>query len=231
MLWQYYIGDDAYFLALTVVFLLGLLAQSSVQRTYNKFAKVPSSAQQPAHMVAKNLLFHEGSAVQVAPVRGQLTDHYDPRSHVVSLSDAVFNSTSVAAIAVAAHEIGHVMQYEEGWEPIRVRNALLPAARIGSQIAPWIVVFGLMFGNATLAMLGVMLFAVMLLFQVATLPVEFNASKRALAMLETNGYLTYEEIPQARKVLNAAAMTYVVAALSSLVTLVRLLSITGKRRK
>lgn len=226
----FYLSDNFYWTALLVVFVLGLVAQNRVQRIFEKYAKVQSSAQQPANMVAKNLLFQEGSNVQVTPVRGQLTDHYNPRTRVVGLSDSVYDSSSVAALAVAAHEIGHVMQYEERWTPIRVRNAILPVAQIGSQVAPWIVLFGLMFGNAGMASLGVILFGAMFLFQVATLPVEFNASRRALAMLETNGYLSREETPQASEVLNAAAMTYVVAALSSLLTLLRLLAITGRRK-
>ena len=158
----------------------------------------------------------------IRPVRGSLTDHFDPRNQTVGLSDSVYGSRSIAALAVAAHEIGLVMQYEEGYFPIRLRNAILPVASLGSGAAPWIVVLGLIFGMGDLAMAGVWLFGAVLAFQLITLPVELNASRRALAMLQDGGFLSYDETPAARKVLRAAAMTYVVAVLSALVSFLRL---------
>ncbi len=169
--------------------------------------------------------------MQITPVQGRLTDHFDPRTNIVGLSEAVYNDNSVAALAVAAHEIGHVMQYETGYIPFRVRNAILPVASFGSQAAPFIVIIGLIMSSYNLAMFGVILFAGMLLFQVVTLPVEFNASRRAIEMLESGGYLSYDEAPQAKAVLRAAALTYVVAALASLVTLLRLLGMASRTRR
>lgn len=228
----YYYGYDGWMLlALIGVLVLSLIAQSSVQRTFQKYARVPASAGVPAVTVARDLLRQEGSPVQVTSVQGSLTDHFNPKTNIVGLSQSVYNERSVAALAVAAHEIGHVMQYEQGYVPIRIRNAILPVANISSQAAPFIVIAGLLFGSFNLAMFGVILFGAMLLFQVITLPVEFNASSRAIEMLESGGYLSYDEVPQAKRVLRAAAFTYVVAALASLVTLLRLLNIAGRTRR
>ncbi|MEL7602237.1 MAG: zinc metallopeptidase [Bacillota bacterium] len=228
----FYYGYDGYLLfALIGVFILSMIAQAGVQRTFAKYAQVKASAGISASSVARELLRREGSPVQVTPVQGRLTDHFDPRSNIVGLSEAVYNDNSVAALAVAAHEIGHVMQYETGYIPIRVRNAILPVASFGSQAAPFIVIIGLIMSSYNLAMFGVILFAAMLLFQVVTLPVEFNASHRAIEMLEGGGYLSYDEVPQAKAVLRAAALTYVVAALASLVTLLRLLGMAGRTRR
>lgn len=228
----YLYGYDGWMLlALIGVLVLSLIAQSSVQRTFRKYARVPASAGVPAVTVARDLLRQEGSPVQVTSVQGSLTDHFNPKTNIVGLSQNVYNERSVAALAVAAHEIGHVMQYEQGYVPIRIRNAILPVANISSQAAPFIVIAGLLFGSFNLAMFGVILFGAMLLFQIITLPVEFNASSRAIEMLEGGGYLSYDEVPQAKRVLRAAAFTYVVAALASLVTLLRLLNIAGRTRR
>ncbi len=224
-------GYDSTILLVIGAMLLSLIAQGGVQRTFQKYAKVTASANKSAADIAKELLYREGSTVQVTPVGGSLTDHFNPKTNIVGLSQAVYDERSVAAIAVAAHEIGHVMQYEQGYVPIRVRNAILPVASFGSQAAPWIVIAGLLFSNYNLAILGVILFGAMLLFQVVTLPVEFNASSRAIEMLTSGGYLSYEEVPQAKKVLRAAAFTYVVAALASLANFLRLLSIANRSRR
>lgn len=224
-------GYDSTILLVLGAMVLAFLAQAGVQRTFRKYAEVTASINKPAFHIAQELLRREGSLVQVTPVGGQLTDHYNPKTNIVGLSEAVYQERSVAAIAVAAHEIGHVMQYEQGYVPIRLRNAILPVANFGSQAAPWIVIAGLLFSNYRLALLGVILFGAMLLFQVVTLPVEFNASSRAIEMLSSGGYLSYEEVPQAKKVLRAAAFTYVVAALMSLANFVRLLSIANRSRR
>ncbi len=224
-------GYDSTILLVLGAMVLAFLAQAGVQRTFRKYAEVTATANKPASLIAKELLRREGSMVQVAPVGGQLTDHYNPKTNIVGLSETVYDERSVAAIAVAAHEIGHVMQYEQGYVPIRLRNAILPVANFGSQAAPWIVIAGLLFSNYRLALLGVILFGAMLLFQVVTLPVEFNASSRAIEMLSSGGYLSYEEVPQAKKVLRAAAFTYVVAALMSLANFIRLLSIANRSRR
>ena len=224
-------GYDSTILLVIGAMILSLVAQVGVQRTFRKYAQVMASANKSAASVAKELLHQEGSVAQVTPVGGSLTDHYNPKTNIVGLSQTVYDERSVAAIAVAAHEIGHVMQYEQGYVPIRLRNAILPVASFGSQAAPYIVIAGLLFSSYNLAMVGVILFGAMLLFQVVTLPVEFNASSRAIEMLQTGGYLSYEEVPQAKKVLRAAAFTYVVGALASLANFLRLLSIANRSRR
>ncbi len=216
---------------LLLVMVLSMFAQGKVQRTFARYAEMPTERGIPASEVARELLTRHDSGVELTQVSGTLTDHFNPKTGIVGLSDQVYGSPSIAAVAVAAHEIGHVMQYQEGYFPIRLRNAVLPVAAIGSQAAPWIVLAGLFFGNGTLAMVGVVLFGAMLLFQVVTLPVEFNASGRALRMLEEGNYISYEEADGARKVLNAAAMTYVYAALAALITFLRLLSLANRARR
>lgn len=224
-------GDGIYIILLLAVMGISLYAQSRVQRTFNQYSKTVVSSGLRAEQIAQQLLNRANSPVQIQPVQGSLTDHYDPKNAVVGLSTQVYGQSSIAAIAVAAHEIGHVMQYQEGYAPIRLRNAIMPVASIGSYAAPWIVILGFMMGSFNLAMVGVVLFGAMLVFQVATLPVEFNASARALRMLEDGNYISYEESSSAKKVLNAAAMTYVWAAVASLISFLRLLSIANRSRR
>lgn len=219
-------------LAVIAVAVLGMIASARVKRIFNEYAKMRAKIGMPACDVAQKLLWAGGSDAQLTEVGGQLTDHFDPRNNVVGLSQAVYHDSSVAALAVAAHEIGHVMQYHDGYAPIKVRNALLPVARIGSGVAPWIVIIGVVMGSFGMASFGAWLFAGILLFQLVTLPVEFNASHRALDMLTAQGYLdTQEEEAAARKVLGAAAATYVVAALASFVTFLRLLLMANSTRR
>ena len=224
-------NDGFYLILLLLVMVVSMLAQGKVQRTFARYAEMPTERGIPASQVARELLTQHDSGVELTQVSGTLTDHFNPKTGIVGLSDQVYGSSSIAAVAVAAHEIGHVMQYQEGYFPIRLRNAVLPVAAIGSQAAPWIVLAGLFFGNGTLAMVGVVLFGAMLLFQVVTLPVEFNASGRALRMLEEGNYISYEESDGAKKVLSAAAMTYVYAALAALITFLRLLSLANRARR
>jgi len=224
-------GDGIYIILLLAVMGISLYAQSKVQRTFMKFSETFVSSGLRAEEIAQQLLNRANSTVQIQPVQGSLTDHYDPKSGIVGLSTQVYGQSSIAAIAVAAHEIGHVLQYQEGYAPIRLRNAILPVASIGSYAAPWIVILGLMMGSFNLAMVGVVLFGAMLVFQVVTLPVEFNASSRALRMLEEGNYITYEESDGAKKVLNAAAMTYVWAAVASLISFLRLLAMANRSRR
>ena len=231
-MYGFYGGSDGwYMIALIAVMVVSLWAQGRVQSTFKKFADKPVSSGLTADEVARRLLYQNGSAVQLVPVQGALTDHYNPKTATVGLSTQVYGSNSVSAVAVAAHEIGHVMQYQEGYAPIRFRNAVLPVASIGSQIAPWIVIAGVLMSSFNLAMVGVVLFGAMLVFQLVTLPVEFNASSRALRMLEEGNYISYEESDEAKKVLRAAAMTYVLAALAALISFLRLLSIANRSRR
>ncbi len=231
MYFGYGSGDGIYIILLLVVMGISFYAQSKVQRTFTQFSQTYVSSGLRAEEIAQQLLNRANSTVQIQPVQGSLTDHYDPRSGVVGLSTQVYGQSSIAAIAVAAHEIGHVMQYQEGYAPIRLRNAILPVANIGSYAAPWIVILGLMMGSYNLSMIGVVLFGAMLVFQVVTLPVEFNASSRALRMLEEGNYISYEESDGAKKVLNAAAMTYVWAAVASLISFLRLLAMANRSRR
>lgn len=224
----YYFGNYSIMLALLAVMVLGFIAQARVQSTFRKYSQVRSLSGYTGRQIAQDILISEHSSVLVSEVRGSLTDHFDPRNQTVGLSQSVYSSDSVAALAVAAHEIGHVMQYERGYFPIRVRNAILPVARFGSSAAPFIVILGLLFGSYDIAIAGVILFGAVLAFQLITLPVEFNASRRAIETL--GNYVPADELPAAKKVLNAAAMTYVVAALASAVSLLRLLTIANRRR-
>ncbi len=224
-------GNGIYLLLLLVVMAFSLFAQSKVQRTFNQYNDTPVSSGKSAQQIAQELLFRHNSSVQITEVQGKLTDHFDPKNGVVGLSTQVYGSNSVAAVAVAAHEIGHVMQYEENYTPIRLRNAILPVASLGSYAAPWIVILGLIMGSFDLAMVGVVLFGAMLVFQVVTLPVEFNASSRGLRMLEEGNYISYDESDGAKKVLRAAAMTYVWAALATLVSFLRLLALANRTRR
>lgn len=228
--------------AAVVIMIVGLIAQAKVKSTFSKYSEVPASSGMTAANIAEELLSSNGSTVNVAQIPGTLTDNYNPKTGSVSLSEAVYSSTSVAAIAVAAHECGHVMQYEQGYRPIHIRNTILPVASFGSKYSYLLVFIGILISYLLqwmgtigyyISIAGVALFAFALAFQLITLPVELNASKRALDMLTAGGYITgAEEEAAAKKVLRAAAMTYVVAALAAAVSFLRLLWIlrSGRRR-
>lgn len=220
-----------YFILLIVLMGLSALASAAVSRKFNKYAQTPVSCGKSADRIAQELLSANGSDVTITRVSGSLTDHYSPTTNTVGLSEAVYGSYSVSAVAVAAHEIGHVMQYQERYGLITLRSKILPVANIATNIAPYIVIVGLIISSFGLAMVGVVLYAAMLLFQLATLPVELNASSRALTMLENGGYITRDERSAAREVLKAAAMTYVYAALSALVSFLRLFSMANRAKR
>jgi len=230
-MYGYYYGNSGWIILLLLVTVLGYAAQAGVTKAFNKYSQELSASRISGGEMARELLRKAGSSVTVTEVRGSLTDHYNPRTQQVGLSDNVYPSGSVAALAVAAHEIGHVMQYEEGYVPIRIRNSILPVANLGSKAAPFIVLLGVFLGSFNLAMLGVYLFGAMLLFQVVTLPVEFNASRRGLQMLTEGGYIASNQESGARKVLRAAAFTYVVAVLITLVSMLRLIMIANSSRR
>ncbi len=233
--------DFVYLILLFAVMVLSLIAQGRVQRVFNTYAQVPARSGVTGAQLAQELLYRNGLNLPVQPVQGTLTDHYDPKNQVVGLSQAVYGSNSVSALAVAAHEIGHVLQHNEDYAPMKLRSVILPAANIGCRVGPYLVIGGLLLsylargtGNAGyyIALVDVALYVMMLLFQLVTLPVEFNASKRGLDMLTDGGYLADDELPGAKKMLRAAAMTYVLAALGSFVTVLRLLSLArGARRR
>lgn len=215
---------------------ISLLASWNVNATFRRYQTVSNGRGYTAGQVARQILDQNGLyQVSIERVSGNLTDHFDPKSNVVRLSDSVYQSTSVAAIGVAAHECGHAVQHAVGYVPIKVRNAFVPVAQIGSYAWYFIFIAGLIFGlntslGNTLAYAGILLFSAVVLFQVLTLPVEFNASRRALQTLQSNYILDGDEIGKARKVLVAAAMTYVAAMVNAILQLLRLLSIVGRRR-
>lgn len=210
---------------------LALYAQFKVQATFNKFAQVRSAAGRTGAEVARELLnrnrlYH----VKVEETPGTLSDHYDPRNQVVRLSTQVYNSTSLAALGVAAHETGHAIQHATGYFPLQIRHSLFPVASIGSNAAIPLFFLGFIFGLPGLLKLGILFFSFAVLFQIVTLPVEFNASSRALALLGSGRYLSPQEVGGAKKVLNAAALTYVAATLVSMLQLLRLILLSRMRR-
>ena len=229
-------GDGVYMiilLALLAVMVIGIIVQARLNSYFKKYSEIPSEGGRRAADIANEVLYENGCETAVTSVSGSLTDHYNPKTNTVGLSNQVYDSTSVAALAIAMHEVGHVLQHKEGYTPIKIRNSILPVANIGSTIAPFIVIIGFFLGFGILAMVGVCLYAAVLGFQLVTLPVEFNASNRAIHILESKGYLTRDEIPGAKKVLRMAAMTYVVGTLATLISLLRLMLIArgaGRRR-
>ncbi|MBS5959306.1 MAG: zinc metallopeptidase [Clostridiales bacterium] len=236
---MFYGGMMGYYYDPTLIFviigaLLSLVASARVNSTYNKYSKVRSMSGMTGAEAAKRLLNSQGIYdVQVRPVSGQLTDHYDPRSKTVNLSDSVYDSTSVAAIGVAAHECGHAMQDNTGYVPLKLRGAIVPVANIGSQAAFPIILLGFFIGGvgSPLVNIGLLLFSVAVLFQLVTLPVEFNASSRAIHLLGEVGILGSEELGHTRKVLGAAALTYVAALAATVLQLARLVFLFGGRRQ
>ena len=229
-------GFDGWFLIVILMAVVCMIAQGNVTSTFNRYSKVANSRGYTGADVAKMLLQQNGIYdVSVEHIKGSLTDHYDPTKKVLRLSDAVYNSRSVAALGVAAHETGHAVQHAKGYAPLALRSAIFPVVSFSSKIAMPLFIIGLLIGSLintyTLALVGAILFAVVVAFQIITLPVEFNASSRALRMLEDYNYLDTGEVAGARKVLSAAAMTYVAAAAASLVQLLRLLAIIGVGRR
>lgn len=213
--------------------ILSLYAQLKISSTFNRYSQVRSAAGYSGGQTARRLLDQNGLYdVQVQPIPGKLTDHYDPRSKVVRLSEEVYYGSSLAALGVAAHETGHAVQHDHAYAPLAIRSAIVPAANFGSGIAPWLIIIGLFLGQGggLLLDIGILAFTAVVIFQLVTLPVEFNASSRALAFLG-NGYLARDEVRGARRVLTAAALTYVAAALTSVLTLVRFLMLAGVGRR
>lgn len=232
-----YYGMGYYFDPTIVLVLIGvvisMLASAGVQNTFRRYSSVRSMTGMSGAEAAERLLHTQGIYdVSVRHVSGNLTDHYDPRNKTLNLSDAVYQSTSVAAIGVAAHECGHAIQHHVGYVPLQLRSAFVPIANFGSQLSMPLILLGLVFGGAgsLMVQIGIWMFVLALLFQVLTLPVEFNASRRAVALLEQNGILQGQEVGQTRKVLGAAALTYVAAVAASALQLLRLVILFGGRR-
>lgn len=226
-----YYMDWTYILVL-IGALLCMAASARVNSTYKKYARVRSMSGMTGAQAAERILYQNGiHDVRIEHVRGSLTDHYDPSAKVLRLSDSVYGSNSVAAIGVAAHECGHAVQHQQSYAPLKIRSALVPVANIGSRLGLPIVLLGVIFGGAgsVLAQIGIWVFSAAVLFQVVTLPVEFNASNRAMGMLTDYGILGQQEVGHVRKVLGAAALTYVAAAASSILQLLRLVLLFGNR--
>ena len=228
----YFFGIDiTYIIFIIPALLFGIWAQISVQSAFSKYSRVPSARGYTGAEVAKLLLEQNGIYdVTIRHISGSLTDNFNPREKTLNLSHDVYNSTSVAAIGVAAHETGHAIQHAVGYRPIKWREAIIPVTQLGSWAYFPIILLGIVFSSQTLVNVGILLFATIALFQLVTLPVEFNASNRAIATLENNGILYGNEITGAKAVLRAAALTYVAALVSSLAQLLRLLVIFGGRR-
>ncbi len=212
--------------------ILCVIASGNVSATYKKYEKIKNmrgiTAREAAERILKGAGIYE---VRIERIEGDLTDHYDPKNKVVRLSESVYYSTSVAAIGVAAHECGHVIQHYGGYVPIRVRNAIVPAVNFGSKLSWPLILLGILFGLTNLVDVGIVLFSLALLFQLVTLPVEFNASKRAIRIIRENGILQEDEVSGARKVLNAAALTYVAGTIATALQVLRLFLLFGRRRR
>ena len=228
-----YYGMDLSYILVLIGAVICLAASARVKSVYRRYVKQRSMSGMTGAQTAQRILQMNGvTDVTVQHIAGSLTDHYDPAKKVVNLSDAVYGSSSVAAVGVAAHECGHVMQHHEGYLPLQLRTALVPAANIGSNLGLPIILISILLGlSKTFTNIGVALFSLGVLFQIVTLPVEFNASSRALKMLEGYGILGAEETKGSRAVLNAAALTYVASAASMVLQLMRLLAISNGRSR
>ena len=227
----YYYFDSTYILIL-IGAIISMIASARVKSTYAKYEKVFSRSGLTGTEAARRILDDAGLRhVRIERISGDLTDHYSPKEQVLRLSDTTYNSRSIAAIGVAAHECGHAIQHAENYAPIAIRNAIVPVVNIGSKLSWPMILLGLLFSFSGLLDLGIIFFSFSLIFQIVTLPVEFNASSRALAILENSGMLYGEENDGAKKVLSAAAMTYVAAVIASLLSLLRLIILFGGRRR
>lgn len=237
MPYYYYHFDWTYVVLVLPCLLLSLWASANVNSTFKKYSHQYSQRRLTGAEAAQRVLRANGvSCVRIERVNGNLTDHYDPRTNVIRLSDGVYSSTSTAAIGVACHEAGHAVQYATAYAPIKLRAAIIPITNFGSKLAMPLILLGLLFSmfstySDLLIYLGIACFGLSLVFQLVTLPVEFNASRRAMAAISEGGLLTQEEQAGARKTLTAAALTYVAATAVSLAQLLRLVAIFGNRRR
>lgn len=216
-----------------LAFIFSLYAQFKVKSTFSKYSKVRNKRGYTGAQVAMQMLMNAGiDDVSVERVRGSLTDHYDPRTNTLRLSEDVYSSTSIAALGVAAHETGHAMQHNRGYAPLALRSIFVPISSLGSKLAFPLIILGAFLNNNSgykLIVIGILMFALAVAFTLIPLPVEFNASSRAIAILQEDGFLDTDEIGGAKKVLSAAAMTYVAAAIAAVAQLLRLVAIFSRR--
>lgn len=233
MIYPMYYFDPTYFLVIIGV-VVCLAASAKMKSTFNKYSRIRNHSGMTGREAAEQILHRAGIYdVRVEHVAGNLTDHYDPRTKVLRLSDATYRQASVAAVGVAAHECGHAIQHETGYAPLTIRGALVPVANFGSAIAWPLILIGLFFSSSSSALflnLGILAFSLAVLFQIVTLPVEFNASGRAIRILQGSGMLYPDEVKATKKVLSAAALTYVAAAASALLQLLRIILLANNRR-
>lgn len=229
--YYYYYGFDPLYFLILISVVIAMVAQYKVKSTYSKYSKVRSDLGLTGAQAAQKILNMNGIYdVSIQHIAGDLTDNYNPRNKVLSLSDAVYNSTSIAAIGVAAHECGHAIQHDVGYAPLLIRNTIAPVVNIASSLSWIFIAAGLFFGmSPTLIDVGIIMFSLAVLFELITLPVEFNASGRALTILSDSGMLYPDETAGAKKVLSAAAMTYVASALTAVLQLLRLIMLFGRR--
>lgn len=230
----YYYWDPTYILVV-IGAVICMIASARVKGTFNKYSQLRSMSGMNGAQVAQRVLQAAGIYdVQVRHVSGSLTDHYDPRTKTLNLSDPVYNATSVAALGVAAHECGHAIQHAKSYAPLSIRSALVPIANFGSMLAWPVILIGLLFNTRSSGLIidiGILLFSAAVLFQLVTLPVEFDASRRALVMLRTQGILADDELKYTRRVLKSAALTYVASAAAAILQLLRIILITNGRRR
>lgn len=231
----YYYGlfyDYWYLLLAIVPLILGLWASVNVKRTYNKYAKVTTSRHITGDMAAKIVLNNSGvSGVGIAPIAGELTDNFNPKDNTIHLSQSVYQKDSIAAVGVAAHEAGHAVQHAERYSPMLLRSTLVPVANIGSSMGFYLAIIGVLMSFSILVYIGIALFFGFVLFQLVTLPVEFNASRRAIVALRTTNTLSDDELKCAEKVLRAAALTYLVALASAIANLIRLILVAKRNER
>lgn len=230
MPYYYYYFDPTYVLVIIGI-VLSMIASANVNGSFRKYSRMFSQrgirAEQAAEMILRNAGIHD---VSIQRISGNLTDHYDPRSKILRLSDSVYGSTSVSAIGVAAHECGHAIQHAHGYVPLKLRGAIVPVVNFASRLSMPLILAGLILGFMQLAQIGVILFSAVLIFQLVTLPVEFNASRRAIRVLDGTGILYGNEVTGAKRVLRAAALTYVASVLSTALQLFRLVLLVNRRR-
>jgi len=224
---------DIYYLIFIIpAMIISLIAQSKVTSTFNRYNSVLNRRGYTGAQVARKILDANGlNNVSIEHVSGNLSDHFDPRTNVVRLSDSTYNSTSVGAVGVAAHEVGHAIQHSTGYFPIKVRSAIIPITNLGSSLSWPLFFLGLVLGFPILTDIGIILFCAVVLFQLVTLPVEFNASRRALNTLEDDCILQDDELKGAKKVLTAAAMTYLAALITAIANLLRLIALSNRNRR
>lgn len=222
---------DPTFVLLIPAIILAIYAQFKVQSTFTQMSQVRSARGYTGAQIGRKLLDDSGlSKVGIEQIPGNLSDNYDPRDKILHLSESVYNSDSVAAIGVVAHEVGHAVQDSKAYAPLKIRSGLVPAANIGSQLAIPLFFIGLIFSYPMLMDIGIIAFSLAVAFTIITLPVEFNASRRAITMLSDGMYIDKDEVPMAKKVLDAAALTYVAATAMAVLNLIRLLALRGERR-